>query len=363
MRAVRVHSFGEPDVLKVEEIADLRPPGPGEVLVRLHAAGVNPVDAYMRSGQYAALPPLPYTPGSDGAGVVEAVGAGDAHGEGAGGEGAAASEAAPAGVSGAGGEGAAAGEAAPAGVARARGPAVGDRVYTSGSLTGTYAEAALCRTEQVHALPAAIGFAAGAALGVPYATAYRALFQRGQASAGDLVLVHGASGGVGLATVQFAVGAGLTVHGTAGSEDGRRLVAAQGAAEVVDHTAPDSAAELLALTGGRGYDVIVEMAAHASLGIDLGLLARGGRVVVVGSRGPVEIAPRELMSRDADVRGILLFVAPPAALAAAYAAVGEGLGAGRLRPLVGRELPLAEAATAHREIMAGPAVGKLVLVP
>ncbi len=345
MRAVRVHSFGEPDVLKVEEIADLRPPGPGEVLVRLHAAGVNPVDAYMRSGQYAALPPLPYTPGSDGAGVVEAVGAGDAHGEGAGGEGAAASEAAPAGVAG------------------ARGPAVGDRVYTSGSLTGTYAEAALCRTEQVHALPAAIGFAAGAALGVPYATAYRALFQRGQASAGDLVLVHGASGGVGLATVQFAVGAGLTVHGTAGSEDGRRLVAAQGAAEVVDHTAPDSAAELLALTGGRGYDVIVEMAAHASLGIDLGLLARGGRVVVVGSRGPVEIAPRELMSRDADVRGILLFVAPPAALAAAYAAVGEGLGAGRLRPLVGRELPLAEAATAHREIMAGPAVGKLVLVP
>jgi NADPH2:quinone reductase len=176
------------------------------------------------------------------------------------------------------------------------------------------------------------------------------------------VLVHGASGGVGLATVQFAVGAGLTVHGTAGSEDGRRLVAAQGAAEVVDHTAPDSANELLALTGGRGYDVIVEMAAHAGLGVDLGLLARGGRVVVVGSRGPVEIAPRELMGRDADVRGMLLFAAPPAALAEAYAAVGEGLAAGRLHPLVGRELPLADAATAHREIMAGPALGKLVLV-
>jgi NADPH2:quinone reductase len=331
MRAVRVHSFGEPDVLQVEEVADLRPPGPGEVLVRLHAAGVNPVDAYMRSGQYAALPPLPYTPGSDGAGVVEAVGEG--------------------------------GERAAAREAGARGPAVGDRVYTSGSLTGTYAETALCRVEQVHALPAAIGFAAGAALGVPYATAYRALFQRGQASAGDLVLVHGASGGVGIATVQFAVGAGLTVHGTAGSEDGRRLVAAQGAAEVVDHTAPDSANELLALTGGRGYDVIVEMAAHASLGIDLGLLARGGRVVVIGSRGPVEIAPRELMSREADVRGMLLFVAPPAALVEAYAAVGEGLAAGRLHPLVGRELPLTDAATAHREIMAGPAVGKLVLVP
>jgi NADPH:quinone reductase len=336
MRAVRVHSFGEPDVLQVEEVADLRPPGPGEVLVRLHAAGVNPVDAYMSSGQYGALPPLPYTPGSDGAGVVEAVG------EGAG--------------------GGAAGEGAPAG-AGGRGPAVGDRVYTSGSLTGTYAERALCRVEQVHALPLVIGFAAGAALGVPYATAYRALFQRGQASAGDLVLVHGASGGVGIATVQFAVGAGLTVHGTAGSEDGRRLVAAQGAAEVVDHTAADSASRLLGLTGGRGYDVIVEMAAHASLGIDLGLLARGGRVVVVGSRGPVEIAPRELMSRDADVRGMLLFVASPAALAEAYAAVDEGLAAGRLHPQVGRELPLDDAATAHRAIMAGPAVGKLVLAP
>ena len=339
MRAVRVHSFGDPDVLQVEEVADLRPPRPGEVLVRLHAAGVNPVDAYMRSGQYAALPPLPYTPGSDGAGVVEAVG-----------------------EDGAGHAGAATGEGAPAGAAGAR-PAVGDRVYTSGSITGTYAEMALCRAEQVHALPLAIGFAAGAALGVPYATAYRALFQRGQASAGDLVLVHGASGGVGVATVQFAVGAGLTVHGTAGSEDGRRLVAAQGAAEVVDHNEADSASELLALTGGRGYDVIVEMAAHASLGIDLGLLARGGRVVVVGSRGPVEIAPRELMSRDADVRGMLLFVAPPAALAEAYAAVGEGLAAGRLHPLVGRELPLTQAAAAHREIMTGPALGKLVLVP
>jgi NADPH:quinone reductase len=345
MRAVRVHTFGDPDVLQVEQVADLRPPGAGEVLIRLHAAGVNPVDAYMRSGQYAALPPLPYTPGSDGAGVVEAVGQGDASG------GRAA------------GEGAATGKAAPAGAVGAHGPAVGDRVYTSGSLTGTYAEKALCRVEQVHALPDAIGFAAGAALGVPYATAYRALFQRGQASAGDLVLVHGASGGVGIAAVQFAIGAGLTVHGTAGSEDGRRLVAAQGAAAVVDHTAPGSAAELLALTGGRGYDVIVEMAAHASLGIDLGLLARGGRVVVVGSRGPVEIAPRELMGRDADVRGMLLFVAPPAALAEAYAAVGEGLAAGLLHPLVGRELPLADAATAHREIMAGPAVGKLVLAP
>jgi NADPH2:quinone reductase len=328
MRAVRVHSFGDAEVLQLEEVADLRPPDQGEALVRLRAAGVNPVDTYLRSGQYAALPPLPFTPGSDGAGVDEAVGPTRADGAN-------------------------------------QGPvlAVGDRVYTSGSLTGTYAEAALCPVDHVHPLPAATTFAAGAALGVPYATAYRALFQRGQARTGELVLVHGASGGVGLAAVQFAVAAGLTVHGTAGSAAGRDLVAAQGAAKVADHSAPGYAAELLALTGGRGYDVIVEMAAHAGLADDLGLLARGGRVVVVGSRGPVEIAPRDLMSRDADVRGMLLFIAAPEELAEAYIAIGVGLGAGKLHPVIAHELPLADAPRAHREILAGPALGKLVLVP
>jgi NADPH2:quinone reductase len=326
VRAVRVHTFGDPEVLQLEEVADPRPPREGEVLVRLHAAGVNPVETYVRSGQYAALPPLPYTPGDDGAGVVEAVGP------------------------------------VPAGAA-APGPAVGDRVYTSGSLTGTYAEAALCPVDHVHPLPDATTFAAGAALGVPYATAYRALFQRGQARAGELVLVHGASGGVGLAAVQFAAAAGLTVHGTASSAVGRDLVAAQGAAEVADHRAPGYARELLALTGGRGYDVIVEMAAHAGLADDLGLLARGGRVVVVGSRGPVEIAPRDLMSRDADVRGMLLFIAAPQELTEAYTAIGVGLATGTLHPVIARALPLAEAPSAHREILAGPALGKLVLVP
>ena len=338
MRAVRVHTFGDPEVLRLDEVADLRPPGAGEVLVRLQAAGVNPVDTYMRSGQYAALPPLPYTPGSDGAGVVAAVGP------------------VPAG-------GATRGAATAGGEVQAPTPAVGDRVYVSGSLTGTYAEAALCTLYQVHPLPAPVTFAAGAALGVPYATAYRALFQRGQARAGELVLVHGASGGVGLATVQFAAAAGLTVHGTAGSAAGRDLVSLQGAAEVVDHHASGYAEELLALTGGRGYGVIVEMAAHAGLADDLGLLARGGRVIVVGSRGPVEISPRDLMSRDADVRGMLLFIAAPEELAEAHTAIGVGLGTGALHPVIAHELPLAEAPSAHREIMAGPALGKLVLVP
>jgi len=140
-------------------------------------------------------------------------------------------------------------------------------------------------------------------------------------------------------------------------------VAAQGAAAVVDHHSPGHVEELRALTGGLGYDIIVDMAAHAGLGADLGLLARDGRVVVVGSRGPVEITPRDLMSRDADVRGMLLFIAPPEALAEIHEALHEGLAAGRLRPVVARELPLAEAPAAHRAIAEGPAAGKLVLVP
>ena len=337
MRAVRVHSFGGPEELHLEEVADPRLPGPGEVLVRLHAAGVNPVDTYLRAGQYAMLPPLPYTPGSDGAGVVEAVGPGAAPGP------------APA--------------AQPGGATSANAPAPGERVYTAGAITGTYAELALCPAAQVHRLPDTLSFVEGAAVGVPYATAYRALFQRGRAQQGELVLVRGASGGVGLATVQLAVAANLTVHGTAGSPAGRDLVSAQGAALVVDHGAPDHGEALRAASGGRGYDLIVEMAAHAGLGEDLALLAPRGRVIVVGSRGPVEVVPRELMAREADVRGLLLNVAPAGEVAAAHEALYEGLARGRLRPVVARELPLAEAATAHREIVAGPATGKIVLVP
>ncbi len=321
MRAVRVHAFGGPEELRLDEVPDPRPPAPGEVLVRLRAAGVNPVETYVRAGQYARLPDLPYTPGTDGAGLVEAVGD-------------------------------------PASTLRP-----GDRVYTSGSVSGTYAEAALCPAGHVHPLPDGAGFSAGAALGVPYATAYRALFQRGDLRAGELVLVQGASGGVGLAAVQLAAAAGHDVHGTAGSEAGLRLVAAQGARLVVDHRAAGHVDELRAATGGRGYDLIVEMAAHAALPADLGLLAAHGRVIVVGSRGPVEIAPRDLMSRDADLRGLLLWNVAPDELAEIHAALYEGLAAGRLRPVVARELPLAEAPEAHRAIIAGPAAGKIVLLP
>lgn len=308
MRAIRVHQFGGPEALTLETVADPQPQS-GEVLVRIHAAGVNPVDTYIRTGTYAIKPPLPYTPGLDAAGVIEAVGAG------------------------------------------VTGWTPGDRVYVAGTITGGYAERALCTAAQVHRLPERTSFEQGAALGVPYATAYRALFDRAHAAPAETVLVHGASGGVGTAAVQLARAAGMTVIGTAGSDAGRKLVAAQGAHHVFDHHAEGYLPEILARTGGRGVDVIVEMLANANLGKDLGVLALGGRVVVVGSRGPVEINPRDVMGRDAAILGMVLFNASAADLTRIHAALAAGLENGSLRPVIGERIPLAEAARAHEAVM------------
>jgi NADPH2:quinone reductase len=321
MKAIRVHKFGVPEVLRVEEVPTPQP-GPGQVLVRMHAIGVNPVETYIRAGTYARLPELPYTPGNDGAGVVEQIGD-------------SVTEFKP-----------------------------GDRVYTGGSLTGsTYAEFALCKTAHVHPLPANVSFAQGAAIGTPYATAYRGLFQRADAKPGETVLVHGASGGVGTAAVQLARARGLRVFGTAGSDEGRKLAREQGAHEVFDHRAPGQFEQIMKATGGRGVDVIVELLANVNLGKDLPILAKGGRVVVIGSRGKVEIDPRDTMQRDADIRGMVLPNTPPAELASIHAALVAGLEDGTLRPIIGKEFPLTEAATAHRAVMEPGALGKIVLLP
>jgi NADPH2:quinone reductase len=264
---------------------------------------------------------LPYAPGNDGAGVVEQVGS------------------------------------------DVRDFKQGDRVYTAGSVSGTYAEFALCKTEQVHPLPANISFAQGAAMGTPYATAYRGLYQRAEAKPGETVLVHGASGGVGTAAVQLARSRGLRVFGTAGSDEGLKLVREQGAHEVFDHRAHAHFEQIMKATSGHGVDVIVELLANVNLDSDLTILAKGGRVVVIGSRGRVEIDPRDTMQRDADVRGMALPNTPPAELARIHAALVAGLENGTLRPVIGKEFSLAEAAQAHRAVMKPGAFGKVVLVP
>jgi NADPH2:quinone reductase len=319
MKAIRVNQFGGPEVLQLEEVPAPKP-GPQQIVVRIHAVGINPVETYIRSGNYGARP-LPYTPGADGAGIIDNVGA------------------------------------------EVSGRKKGDRVYIAGSVSGTYAELALCEIAHVHRLPEKNSFAQGAALGVPYATAYRALFHRARVVAGETVLIHGASGGVGIAATQLARAFGLTVIGTGGSDAGRKLVLEQGAHHVLDHRAPEYLKELMALTGGRGVEVILEMLANVNLGKDLPLLAKHGRVVVIGSRGPVEIMPRDLMSRDAEVRAMTLFNTSPADLASIHAALGAALENGTIRPVIGKELPLAEAAQAHKSVMEPGAYGKIILTP
>jgi NADPH2:quinone reductase len=268
---------------------------------------------------YVRKPALPYTPGSDGAGTIEAVGEG---------------------------------------VSRVK---PGDRVYVAGSVSGTYAELALCAETQVYPLPEQNTFAQGAALGVPYATAYRALFDRGRAQPSETVLVHGATGGVGIACVQLARAAGLTVIGTGGTAEGRRLITAEGAHFALDHGSSSYPEQILKLAASRGVDVIIEMLANKNLGKDLTLLALHGRIVIVGSRGSVEVNPRDAMGRDADICGMTLFNVNDRDLARIHAALGAGLANGTLRPVIGKELPLADARKAHEAVMQPGAQGKIVL--
>jgi NADPH2:quinone reductase len=305
--------------MHLEDVPDPKA-GAGEVVVQVRAAGVNPVDAYVRSGVYARKPDLPFTPGMDAAGIIESVGPGT--------------------------------KTRP-----------GTRVYTSASVSGAYAEKTLCREEDVHELPANVSFSQGASLGVPYATAYRALFQRAHITPGETVLVHGASGGVGIAAIQIARAAGMHVLATAGSPEGRQLVLKQGAHSALDHNAPDHIDETMKLTGGRGVDVVLEMLANVNLSKDLKALALGGRVVVIGSRGQVEIDPRDTMVREAAILGMLLFNVQERDLKAIHSGLYAGLENGTLRPVVGQEMPLSEAARAHRAVIETRANGKIILLP
>jgi NADPH2:quinone reductase len=323
MKAILVHAFGDADALKYEDVPD-PVPAPGQVRVKMHAIGVNPFDTYMRSGGYAISPALPYSPGADGAGVVDAVGQG---------------------------------------VSRWK---AGDRVYIGGTAAsvayGAYAELVVCEEAQVHQLPKQASYGEGASMHVPGVTAYRAL-EFGRTRPGDTVLIHGATGGVGLACVQIAHAWGCKVIGTAGTYDGSILARSEGAHHVLRHDAPGYLDELKVLTLGKGPDVIVEMLANVNLDNDLGAIAPGGRVVVVGNRGRIEIDPRKIMSKNATITGFALWQATPDDLRRVHAALGAMLEARTLRPIVGEELPLADAAEAHRRVLQPGHKGRIVLVP
>ena len=324
MRAIRVHEFGAPEVMQIEEIPDPEA-GAGEVLVKIEAAGVNPVDTYVRSGVYATLPDLPYTPGGDAAGTVEAVGDG------------------------------------------VDGFAPGDRVYMAaiagGGHSGALAEMAVATPNKIFHLPDNTSFDAGAALGVPYGTAYYGLHMRGEAKPGQSVFVHGASGAVGTAAVQMARALDMTVIGSAGTDKGKQLVLDQGADHVVDHTTDGYIDEVRSLTGGDGPNLILEMLANVNLAKDLDVVAKFGRIVIIGNRGEIEINPRMTMMKNLDVVGLALPNAGPEGMAQIYAGIRTGLDEGDLNPVIGREMPLSEAVAAHHAVLEPGAFGKIVLKP
>jgi NADPH2:quinone reductase len=318
MQAIRVHEFGPPEVMKLEDRPTLKT-GPGQVLVAIQAVGINPVETYIRAGAYATRPDLPYTPGTDAAGLVEAVGPG------------------------------------------VEGVSVGDRVYVTGSLTGTYAERALCLREHLHPLPERLSFSQGAALGVPYATAWRALFQKADAQKGETVFIHGGSGGVGTAAIQLALDAGLKVLATAGTEEGLAMITEMGAT-ALNHFKPDYGEPLLKLTGGKGPDVILEMLANVNLERDLEAVAPLGRIVIIGNRGMTEINPRLFMARECTVTGMMLFNTGPEECRAIHEGINRAITSGAVNPVIGREFPLEGAAAAHQAVLTRGAHGKIVLL-
>lgn len=306
--------------MKLEEVPSPNPTG-SQVLVRIEAAGVNPVDTYLRTGIHAHAPKLPYTPGKDGAGVIESVGDG---------------------------------------VTKFK---PGHRVYTAGSISGTYAEFSLCDESHLGTLPDDVSFEAGAGVWTPYATSYRALFQKAKAQKGETVLIHGASGGVGIAAVQWVKSAGLTVIGTASSEEGLNLAKDQGCDAVFDHSDEDHLSDIREYTDGRGVEIIIEMLANVNLERDFEALGMFGRIVVVGNRGSVEFTPRQAMTKDATIYGMSLFNAPKADLEAIHEAVYDGLSSGSLQPVIAERLPLSEAAKSHHLVIESKARGKIVLFP
>jgi NADPH2:quinone reductase len=186
---------------------------------------------------------------------------------------------------------------------------------------------------------------------------------RARARPGETVLVHGASGGVGIAAVQIARKLGARVIGTAGTAEGVALVRSQGAHHVLNHRDSGYLQQVPALTGGHGVDVVLEMLANVNLDQDLDLLAQHGRVVIIGSRGRVEIDPRKTMARDAAILGMTLFNATREDLEEIHAGLVAGLENGTLNPVIAKELPLAQAPQAHVAVMEPGALGKIVLIP
>lgn len=320
MKAIQVHQFGSPEVMKIQNIADPEPTA-DQLQITVQAIGVNPVDTYVRAGTYPIKPALPYTPGHDASGIVSKIGAN---------------------------------------ITKFK---VGDRVYVYRNISGSYAEKLVCTEGQAYKLPDNIDFNDGAALGVAYSTAFYALMHRGKALAGETVLIHGASGAVGLAAIQYAKQHGMKIIGTAGSAAGINLIKNQGVDVALNHTASGYTNDIISATNGNGVNLILEMLANVNLSNDLRLLAKSGRVVIIGNRGTIEIDPRDTMGKNTSIIGLAIMNATQPELDQMHALLGAGLKDGRFKPVISQILKLEDAPKTHELVMQAGGNGKIIMTP
>eukprot|EP01129_Flabellula_baltica_P010909 TRINITY_DN467_c0_g1_i1.p2 TRINITY_DN467_c0_g1~~TRINITY_DN467_c0_g1_i1.p2 ORF type:complete len:323 (+),score=55.12 TRINITY_DN467_c0_g1_i1:1298-2266(+) len=320
MKAILVETYG---TLNYKTDLPIPTPSTNQVLIKVIAAGVNPVYTYIANGTNGYQHPLPLIPGRDMAGVIERVGDG------------------------------------------VKSVKVGDRVWGTVQ-TGAYAQFAVAEEESVNVLPESVSFEEGAALYTPYGTAFFGILHFKEIVEGDVVLVHGASGGVGMAAVQILRGfENVTVIGTAGTEEGLELIRQNGAHFAFNHRQEGYMQEIMEATGNKGVNLILEMVANVNLEEDSKILARYGKVVVIGSRGPIEINPRNLMGRRASIEGLAFALATPEELSEIKSAMQEQLQEGLIKPVIARTYPLSETAQAHNDIINPPsgATGKITINP
>jgi NADPH2:quinone reductase len=330
---MKVIQFREPGPPEVMQVLDVPVPtlGPGEVLVRAHAIGVGIPDTLIRAGTYNWMPPLPATPGTELAGVIERVGPGVTSRQ------------------------------------------VGQRVYASARERphrgGHYAEYVATPAEATFVLPDGVDLDAAAAL-ANYQVAYHMLKDAAKVTAGQTLLLYAAAGGMGNAVIDLARAWGLSVIGVVSSAAKARFARALGAADVIDRKTEDVAARVKAATGGRGVDVIIDPVAGPTIAGNLALLAPMGELVIYGglggrAHGDVLAEMRKHGSICPAIRtfSIHAWDHRPEERHAGMRALIDMLAAGQLHPRIHARLPLAEAARAHRMIEGGEVLGKLLLVP
>jgi NADPH2:quinone reductase len=322
MKAIRVSHTGGPEVMELAEVS-VPQAKPGEAIVKVHVAGVNSIDAQFRDGRLRT--PLPFIPGQEGAGSVIAIGP------------------------------------------NAKLVRVGDRVAWSGTL-GSYAEYVGAPEDHLVPVPASITDEQAGAVMMHGLTAHYLVNDAHKLKAGETALVHAAAGGVGLLLVQMAHALGARVIGTASSDDKAQLAREAGADEVVVFTKQDFEAEVKRLTGGKGVDVVYDGVGKATFEKNLNVMRLRGMLVLYGmSSGPVPpVDPAKLSEKGSLYMArttLAHFTATREELLARTSALFAMISEGKLKLLIAKTYPLAEAPQAHRDMEARKIAGKLLLIP